>query len=1317
MCLVWNEKNHTLYEVMKNKILHQITYLFFMTKIKNPSIMKKLWLLCVLFCQAYFMYAANPITFQEQLNWYDTPISLQIAETQEIEVTSFEDAIYTEKHPTLPIYNKELKLDNYGILEVQITNEVYETYTRTSNNDDNFISTELDINKRVEIGRRQYFGVIQFIPIRKNPITGDYERLISFDLTVTLREQALPISQNASSRNQNSVLADGDIYKFAVAETGVYKLSYDFLKNQLGISNLDNIDPRNIKLLGNEGGILPEANADFRHVDVPENAIVIVGEADGSFDANDYILFYGESPNTWIYSDNFGIAARRENVYTYRNHYYIKVSAGNGKRIQQQNTVANTGYSTSTYDFYTHYEVDLVNLLDKDLYRHGSGKIWYGETFKFTRSQTFDFEIPNITNDSVNMIIDVASRDVSGSNSFLVKYNNQMVQNMTLNTTSSNVTNPVATRARRVFKVGNPQQNFSLQLDYQASANAEGYLNFISVNARRNLMFYNGQMTFSDRNTLNYQNAEFQLSGANNVTVWDVTDRINVAEQLGNNASGTFRFGAETTDLKEFVAFDGSRYLEPEAVGVVDNQNLHGLTTPDLVIIYHTDFEDAVQRLATHRRSHSNINVEIVEINKIYNEFGSGSADPTAVRDFMKYLYDNGNLKYLLLFGDASFDFRNVTQVDNPQLFVPTYETNESLNPITGFPLDDYFGLLDITEGANPHNSGTLDIGIGRFPVKSLLEANQVVDKLIDYETNPANFGDWKNRITFIADDEDTNTHTRDANTIADRVRNNYPIYNVDKIFIDAYRQEVLPAGERYPDAENAIYANVFKGNLIMCYLGHGDSKGLAQERIIDLAKIASWSNGENLPLFVTATCSFGPYDDHREVSIGEELFLKPKSGAISLLTTTRLVFASSNKALTQSVFDNIFEQVGNDIPPLGEVLRIAKNNCVGCTENSRKFILFGDPSMTLSYPKNYVYTNTINSNPATQKDTIQALQEVIVTGEIRDENGNALTNFNGTIYPTVFDKIKTRTGLGNDPRSRPGFSFDVQNNILFRGRASVVNGQFTFKFIVPKDIDYQYGYGKISYYADNGMNQEAWGYHDTTYIGGTYQNAVADNAGPQVEVFMNDENFVFGGMTDENPVIYVKLSDENGINTSSAGIGHGISAVLDENTQQSYSLNDFYESKLDDYRQGIAQYPLSEMEEGRHQITVKAWDVANNSGTGYTEFVVASTAEAALDHVLNYPNPFTTSTEFQFEHNLPNQPLQVQIQIFTVSGKLVKTIQEEVIAEGYRVTGIKWDGTDDFGGSIGRGVYVYKVSIGLLSETNQVTTSTSEFQKLVILK
>jgi hypothetical protein len=1280
--------------------------------------MKKIMLFSLFIVQSLSGIAANPMNFQETLNWYKEPVNLQISETKNIDITSFENAIYSSNHPTLPIYNKEFKLDSYGDLEVRISNEIYETFPRIANDDDELLSASININQKVEIARRQAIGVVSFIPIRINENTGNYERLISFDLQITLRPKALPTNPFAS-RNQTSVLADGDIYKIAVSETGVYKLTYDFLKNQLGITNLDNINPQNIKIYGDGGGMLAEANAEFRYDDLPENAIFVAGEADGQFNSSDYILFYAESPDEWLYSVNYRTAIKSQNIYTNQNHYFIKISSENGKRIETQTSLNNTTYSTSTYDYYVQHEEDLVNLLDKDLYRHGSGKIWYGEAFKFIRSQTFNFDIPNIiTTEPARLFTYVASRDINGSNSFNIKLGTQTIGTASLSRTSTDVEHAVAKNSVDTFNINNPPSNFPIQLNFQASANAEGWLNYLTLNAKRNLVFYNGQMNFRSRASLNYPSTEFILSNAVNLTVWDVTNTTNVKEQLGNTLGGTFRFGTVSdSELKEFIAFDGSTFLTPEVIGKIDNQNLHSLTTPNMVIVYHPDFKNAAEKFAAHRRTYSNITVETVSVYQIYNEFSSGSIDVTAIRDFMKYLYDKGDLKYLLLFGDASFDFKNTSQIANPQMFVPTYQTNESLNPITAFPIDDYFGLLDITEGASPQTFGTSDIGIGRFPVKTPLEAEQVVQKIINYETNPTTHGDWKTRVTFMADDEDGNSHARDANTIADRVRANFPVYNVDKIFIDAYRQEILPAGERYPDAENAIYTKVFKGNLVMCYLGHGDSKGLAQERIIDLTKIGNWTNGEKLPLFVTATCSFGPYDDHNEVSIGEELFLNPNGGAIAMFTTTRLVYASSNKALTQSVFDNVLPAMDGVQKPLGEILRNAKNDCVNCTENSRKFTLFGDPSMYLKYPEHHIVTNTINSKPAVQKDTIHALQEVTIEGQIQDVNGNLLSNYNGTIYPTVFDKIKTKSGLGNDERSRPILSFDVQNNILFSGRASVTNGLFNFKFIVPKDIDYQYGYGKISYYADNGLNDEAWGYYDTLYIGGTYTDAVADDTEPQVEVFMNDENFVFGGLTDENPVIYVKLSDDSGINTSSTGIGHGINAILDENTQQSYSLNDFYESKLDDYKEGIVKYPLSEMTEGRHQITVKAWDVANNSGTGYTEFVVATNAEAALDHVLNYPNPFTTHTEFQFEHNLPNQPMQVQIQIFTVSGKLVKTIQEEVIAEGYRVTGIEWDGLDDFGNAIGRGVYVYKVSIGLLSETNQITTSTSEFQKLVILK
>lgn len=1287
--------------------------------------MKNILLGLALISSVTMGFSNNPIVIYETLEWEKQPTIRKVTANTTVRILAFTNANLSPKHPTLPKYSKSFPVGQYGELEVTLNNTVFEPIALPSLQDIQHIPETIEIESWVSIARRKKRGEVTFIPIRKNPTTGSYEKLVSFQMTINVIPKSIPSAPVFSNKSGTSILNDGDIYKIAVSKTGIYQLSYDFLKNELGISNLDNINPRTIKLYGNGGGLLPQANSSPRYDDLMENAIQIIGEEDGQFNSGDYILFYGQAAHTWHLTTSIWGFDRQTHTYDNKNHYFIKISSGNGKRITSQNSIENTVTSTSTYNDYQHYEQDIFNLLHEDDYAHGSGKTWYGENFKFTLSRPFDFIFPNIVNgDSVKVAVHGAGRAFSASTNFSILANGTNIGMMSFPTVINDVETRVANGLRSVFNFPASSSNMTIQIDYDQrnQPNAEAWLNYITLNARQHLTFTGEQLDFRDLNTLGQASTTFNLSNANgNIKIWDVTNPIDVKNQNYTINNSQINFGVETTELKEFIAFGGN-FLTAEKVGdgAIANQNLHGLTPPNLLIVYHSKFEDAVQRLADHRRNFSNVTVATVEVGQIYNEFASGNTDVTAIRDFVKYLYDQGtDLKYLLLFGDASFDFKNIYDDPENHHYVPTYETNESLHPIFAFPMDDYFGLLDATEGRNPDisSSGSVDIGIGRFPVRSELEANQVVNKIIEYDTNTNFFGDWKNTLTFVADDEDGNWHLRDANNIADRTLDFNPTYNLNKIFIDAYPQEILPAGERYPQAKTAITASVFKGSFILSYLGHGDSKGWAQERILNIPEVNSWTNNNRLPLFITATCSFGPYDDKSETSIGELLFLKRDGGAVALFTTVRAVYASSNKALTQSVYDNAFQLINNKHLTLGEILSNAKNGC--CTANSRKFTLLGDPSMVLAYPDYEIVTTKINGNPITT-DTIRALQEVTIEGEIHGTNGTPLTNFNGTIYPTVFDKKNTIQALGNDPASRPSYEFDQQRNILFRGRASVQNGQFSFSFIVPRDIDYEFGFGKLSYYAEDGMNQEAAGFNNAITIGGAYANPVVDDEGPKVQVFMNNEDFTFGGITDENPKLYVKLSDDSGINTSSTGIGHDITAVLDntpETSGQTYLLNDFYESALDNFREGIAQYPLSQLETGRHHVTVKAWDVANNSGTGYTEFVVATSANMALDHVLNYPNPFTTNTEFQFEHNMPGQVLTVQVQIFSVSGKLVKTIQEEVVADGYRVTGIKWDGTDDFGNNIGRGVYVYKVSVGIGNDTNNITTSESQFEKLVILK
>ena len=582
--------------------------------------------------------------------------------------------------------------------------------------------------------------------------------------------------------------------------------------------------------------------------------------------------------------------------------------------------------------------------------------------------------------------------------------------------------------------------------------------------------------------------------------------------------------------------------------------------------------------------------------------------------------------------------------------------------------------------------------------MKSANEAQNAVDKIINYDTNPTSLGDWRNSLVFVADDEDTDGHLKDADGIARFLDTTYTDLNINKIYFDAFQQVSTPGGEKYPTVTDEINKSMFKGAITVNYLGHGGSTSWAQERVLRLEDIENWVNIDKLPLFVTATCSFTGYDDAAFVTAGERTFLNQKGGAIGLFTTVRAVFGNSNEKLTRAVFENLFRLENGEYMTIGEILRYSKNTSTAGTENSRKFTLIGDPAMKLALPQHRVITTTINGHDISDgvPDTLSALERVTIRGVIQDVGGNILSDFNGKVFPTIFDKSARLRTLGQDAGSH-GVDFDLQKNILFKGIASVENGQFEFTFVVSKDIKYEFGNGKISYYAKQDESLiDAAGVYEDIIIGGADETASDDNQGPTVEVFMNNEDFVFGGITNENPILFVKLTDDNGINVAGSSIGHDLAGTLDEDTQNKYLLNDFYEAALDDHTKGEVRFPLFNIEEGRHQIKVKAWDIANNSAEGYTEFVVATSEEVALKHVLNYPNPFTTNTNFQFEHNMPNQLLNIQIRIFTVSGKLVKTIEQQVLSDGYRITDLAWNGTDDYEDQLARGVYLYKIKVGL---------------------
>ncbi len=1291
--------------------------------------MKKLLTCLLLFASLTTAFATPPTTIKKTLSWEEKPVIHSAEGSESFEIWQFEGAVYDADHPSLPYFSERFPVNSNGRLSVEIVNVQYEAFDKTPSPDDAVLSDRLHFITTVDKDRRKYFGNLRFIPIRKVSGKG-FERVVSFELRISFTP--LPEISYRGGGTFTSVLSDGDIYKFAVTETGVHKLDFSFLKDELGIP-IGDIDPKTIKLYGNGGGMLPEPVSAFRYDDLVENAIQVVGEEDGNFDSGDYILFYGEGASKWFYNKTKGEFNHPENFHDTKNYYFIKISAGTGKRISSKASASGSTFTTTTFDERARFEEDRVNLLHDWSQGQGSGRKWYGDLFKLqTTPNIYDdqFDFPDIVpNSPVKITASFAGRIFNGSAGWMeVVANGTTFKTDNFSTTKGGATDPYANTRSINSEFNSANGKFNIAVTFRksgASSNNQAWLDYIELNFKRKLIMAGDQFAFRDTASMYQAVSTFQLSSVPaNVVIWDISDPLDPVQQEINISGTELSFSAETQNEerpKEFIAFNETgSFFGAEAGGKIENQNIHGIDGVDFVIIYNKEFSEQAMRLAQHRANLDDISVVLVDIDQLFNEFSSGRKDVTAVRDFAKLLFDRTDqFKYLLLFGDGSYDLRNLNKQGND--FIPAFETVRTLSPIQSYPSDDYFALLNEGEGGNIE-SGSLDIAVGRLPVKTAQEAEDVVNKIVNYDTNPVTLGDWRNRIVFVGDDQDNNRHTGDSDEIAERIGGKNKNLNIDKIYIDAFPQISTPGGTRVPLATDALNSDMFKGVLAVTYLGHGGSKGWAQERILKINDILAWENKDKLPIFITATCSFSGFDDPGFTTAGEEVLLNKRGGAIALFTTVRSVYASSNKRLTRAAIDTLFFKFDNKIPPIGEVLRVAKNQSGASLQNSRKFLLLGDPSMRLALPNYSIATTKINGEVVqnTSLDTIKALQKVSVEGEIQDDFGNRVNTFNGTIFPTIFDKKVTVQTLGQDSDS-PIFSFFLQKNILFKGRASVKNGAFQFTFVVPKDINYQFGKGKISYYAsDLTQLEDASGSFEGFTVGGTDPNAVADDKGPKVDVFLNSEDFVFGGITNENPVLLVKLEDDNGINVIGNSIGHDLSGILDKDSKNTFILNDFYEAALDDFTKGEARFPLSKLAEGRHEVKITAWDIANNSSEGFTEFIVASSEELALKQVLNYPNPFTTSTCFMFEHNFHGQELDVLIHIYTVSGRLVKTLEERIFSEGDRLSRencLRWDGRDDYGDPLAKGIYLYKVKVRSVNTGNITLEGQSDFEKLVILK
>ncbi len=1129
---------------------------------------------------------------------------------------------------------------------------------------------------------------VTLLPIRKNA-NGQVERITAFSLSFsdapgsaaasTLLRSVRPKAVEAS----NSVLSSGKWVKLRVKKTGVYKLTASMLKGW-GFSN-----PATVSVWSSGCKELPRLN----NIAAPDDLAQLPTRL-----SNGNIFFYAEATNTWYYDKQRQLFRHEQNEYDNAGYVYITASR-TAEEMPTMAQVSNATDETDTYDYRDYHERIDTNILR-------SGRRFFGELFTTSSSpRTINFTIPSLytPNPEAKLYVCAAAHSI---------YYRSTYYSITVNGGSENIftiaaaTGDAYMNADTILFSNIPlsSENVAVKMTYYRNYNDDwSVLDFITINARAKLELKSAQLLFRDAKTVgNGNRTQFNLSSTqSNVHVWDVTRLDSVQEMGGIATSGNISFTANSSALREYVAFTEDMAMTPEVVDAnMPNQNLHGVQPPDFVIVTHPDFKSQANRVAQMHETHDGMKVLVATTDEVYNEFSSGIPDVSAIRNFMRMFHRKNTTtapKYLLLFGSGSYvNYINKRGVG----LIPSYQSDNSLTSNLSYVSDDFFVLLDDNEYLDDNGMhGALDMAVGRFPVYNTTQANTLASKTEQYYSDLG--GDWMSKCIFIADDEDNNIHMTQSERLGNYLLDSFPSYYVNKIYLDDYLQISTPIGPRYPAVTEAISSAVDAGALLINYTGHANDEWLAHEQVLTVSDIQKWDNRNRLPIFVTATCEFSRFDDPSHLSAGEYVLFSSKGGSIAMLSTTRLVYSDANSALNEQFIKDFFR--GNTSGKhyrLGEAVQQTKNT-TATGVNQLNFSLLGDPALMPNFATLTANTAAVNGTPYPTPDTLKALAHGSVSGSV------AQSTLRDTIVVTVFDKEQVKTTLGNGGETP--FNYRSQTNILYRGKVSTPGGAFTAKFIVPQDIIPQVGRGKITYVGKAGSTLVAGS--NTVPIGGTSANPVVDSTPPSVRMYMNSERWVPGGTVNQSPTFIALLSDSSGINTTGNGVGRDITLKLMP-TDKTYTLNTYYTANTDSYTSGRVEFPIPSLAKGKHAATLKVWDVVNNSTEQSVDFVVADEDVFTLNRLLNYPNPFTQKTAFFFEHNRPYYSLDVLIQVYTVTGKLVKTIRYTIPeSSSLRSAPIEWDGRDDYGGKLGRGTYLYKAKVRCSSGE-----TTEKLEKLVVL-
>ena len=1101
---------------------------------------------------------------------------------------------------------------------------------------------------------------------------------------------SLPMMAGIHSYAERSVLADGHWVKIRVSESGVCRMSFSELRSA-------GLEPSQVRVFG-YGGAQKEQDFSKPNIDDLPQVPVYVGE--------DYILFYVQGPLSWTY--NGSRFAHTRNTYSDFGYYLLSDDAGDMLLFPEAEAVSGSPTDVTYYSYYQVHDEDSVNLIDRTGVS-GGGRTFYGEQFAAGHTRTFTFSTPYANGDNSSVYIDMAANAATTS-TVKAKLNNTSSKSIYISSIPDHYTFGVAGTIS--MNGASEEQNQRVTIQFvNSNASALAWLNYIEIITPSELVMtgsYMGIRSLVNRNTTNP--VRFLLRNATASTqIWDVTDLAAIQRMPTTMVDDQLAWvGTQADGVHEYIAVntDGTKFVQAEVVGEVKNQNLHALSNIDYIIICPEGYEDVSEDLAKAHEAKQAITYAIVTDQQVYNEFSSGTPDATAYRWLMKMLYDrakNGigqQPRWLLLMGHGTFDNRKLLRNSGTSLLL-TYQSKNSVNEIKAYATDDYFAYLDDNEGTID-TQGRMDIGVGRLPVESLDEARTTVDKLIQYIRNEQT-GKWKNQLVYLADDGENGTHTETAEKSAELVRIKNPDFIVHKIFLDAYPQEVNASGESYPLAKNRVLNLLKNGVLFFNYSGHGGYNAITNESILNLKDIAGMTN-KNQAFWLFATCNFAQCDAGKR-SAAETAVLNPKGGAIGILAATRTVYASQNTNLNRSVCDTLFghSDVFHYDMTLGEAISIGKN-LLGSDENKLAYVLLGDPCMRLNYPTDY-HVETL-----TEMDTLNALSVQHVEGRIIDEDLNTVSDFNGKVDITIYDKMQSiptrdNDNAGGDPRV---IAYNDYPNTIFSGATDVKDGLFNYTFMVPKDIRYNFDNGRIVYYAvtaDSLETAEAVGHFEQFIIGGTGSTVAIDTIGPEMEIYLNSPAFRNGDKTYATPRFFANLYDKNGINTAGAGIGHDLMLIIDDDPKMIYSLNEYFTAANNSYQAGQVSYLMEELANGPHSLTFRAWDLLNNSTTKSLNFIVEAGLDPSIYNVTTYPNPVQQSgvVHLIVNYDQPDELIETEIYLYNTAGQMVYSHkQDNPDAVSINLPSL----------GLNTGVYIYSVKIKSASSKYSTTSG-----KIIVTK